>query len=375
MNARYLNIILFLVLCVGTCDASTRQGVPINAEECTEALLKDRDALPAFYEAIEQDDADKLVALIKSANWDRETKHRNTQRFLYVASFLGRMNSIEALVSQIGVDVNVSDADNHNWTALHYAVLNSDKSSRLSSFYILIKLGANIDALDAQNHKPLWYMSWFHVEQSKGHSFLSVEGKKKVVELLLNYAIEPVHIKNLFRLSNYHALYRWVNLYGEDLDRKEAVLKDLLRGGKKYSSELKNKVIYMVLHEGKQPKDVVRELADIGIVITMETIYNWVRKYREDHGLADTVSTEDISQREAEVNNRNYIIRDGEDNKHSDLLVRNASDGLYSLAIEDLLEGKDIDEILDDFPSLDRRTLEHHYRMYLLSRSSRSEYR
>ena len=364
MNARCLKFVLFLVLCVGTCDASV-QTVPMNSEACTTALLKDRETLSTFYEAIERDDADRLVILIESAAWDVETMYWNGQRFLYLASFLGRVNSIEALVSQLKIDVNISNPDENNWTALHYAVLNNDKSSRLDSFYTLIKLGADINVLDAQGHEPLWYISWFHTGQSKTIR-VTVEIKKRVVELLLNYPIEPAQIKKLLQLGHYHTLYQWINLYGEDSDKKEAVLEKLSKREKKYPPELKDKIVQRIVHGGEKIPDIVKELNDV----PASTIAKWVEKHRKEHGLLGVVSTE--SPPEAEVEQpRTYISRNGDD-KHSDLLIRvNASDGLYSLAIEDLLEGRDIKEILEDFPSLDRRTLEHHHRMYLLKSKNR----
>ena len=416
MNTRWLKVVLFLVLYLGICDASAQQRVPINAEECAEALLKYKDTLLTFYKAIEQDDAEKLVTLIENANWDRETKHRNSQRFLYIASFKGQVNSIEALISQVGVDVNISDPDNNNWTALHYTVLNGDKASRLNSFYILITLGADTDILNAQGHKPLWYMLWFHAKkQNKKRHFLSIEEKKKVVELLLDYAVMPIYIKDLLRLGHYRILHRWVSMYGEDGDRKEAVLKSLsgtkrirhspelidrvihmaFDEGKQpmeivreltnagipvafttvqtWIRELRNRVVSMILDEGKSPEDIVKELADAGTTVSLTTIQALVQEHNQAHGSADAVSTQEPPQEETQVNNGNYIIRDDDDEKYNEFILRvNGSDSLYSLAIEDLLEGKGIEEVLDDFPSLDRTTLEHHYRMYRLNRLNRS---
>ena len=181
--------------------------VSIDAEECQIALLSHKETLSIFFEAIDQDNVNQLLAF-RNNNLDIYKSYRNGQIFLHYASLLGKVETIHTLVSKIGVDVNIKDQNGK--TALHHAVLNKDIESRISSIYTLIELGADVYALDNLGYKPSDYVA---VDKDKHYYEYFLEQKEKLIKIAIKIGVGE--IGKLFQI-NYSTLSQWVSFYKKE---------------------------------------------------------------------------------------------------------------------------------------------------------------
>ena len=119
---------------------------------------------------------------------------------LSLAAKEGKVKSINMLVSQIGIDAN--SRGKSGWTPLHYAVLNLDMLSRTNAIYTLVRLGANVDALDKIGNKPSSYA------RSEKHAIVSLEQEHQAIYLAL-VTKDILEVAELLQISS-HILSRLV---------------------------------------------------------------------------------------------------------------------------------------------------------------------
>ena len=228
------------------------------------ALLNHKKALPIFFDAIEQDDIEKLLTF-KDMNWDLHTSYQNGQGLLYHASFLGKTEIVHTLVSEVGIDVNIQDPEN-GWTALHYAVLNEDPSSRLDTIYTLVQLGADTDILN-----NLEYIPSQAPEAREKPSFFeySMEQKMMTAELTVSpYNISISKMAKLLQIK-YTTFYGWVNKY-----REENSIPPIKPS---HSQKLKNQAIKMSVEDGMTGTQIAERLG-----IPRDTVIHWIRPYKKE---------------------------------------------------------------------------------------------
>ena len=229
-------ILMLLISCVLICKVHSHTSkVLIYTNECKESLLSHEDVFFDFLNVVEEGDINKLLTL-KSMNWDIYTGYQTGQILLNYASFLGRVEVIYILISQLGIDVNIKDQN--DWTALHYAILNPDISSRIDTIDALIQLGVDIKVLnlDQMGNSISWYKDIR--EEKKTRFRYSLEQKTKAIHLALR--VNTPQIAKLLQI-NYKTLFDWVNQYKE---------KNNIPVRKLYSQKSKIRIIKMVI-EGK----------------------------------------------------------------------------------------------------------------------------
>ena len=251
MKIYYLQIPLILSLLIFgfiNYNAHAETETAVSLDSCTMPLLDHKDALSSFFEAVEQENTDKLLSL-KDMTWDSKTGYQNRQIIFHYASFLGKANLMETLVSELGIDVNIQDPKNGQ-TALHYASLNKDILSRINTIYTLFKLGASFD-----NLHHLKAQSNMTDEEEQTPINYTLDHKAKAVELAMSTNTQQ--IATLLQI-NYKDLYGWV----------------------RQSPELKAKVIERVINGSENAAKVAR---DIGA--PQRTVSGWVRDHKKENGL------------------------------------------------------------------------------------------
>ncbi len=181
-----------------------------NPEACKEALLRGRsDFLLEVFKAIEPDE---LEHFLKEQNYQEKMQwdlQNNVEVFFYYAIILGKPESIQTLVSELKLDVNIRDSEGR--TPLHYAALNKDPLSRLDTIYALIKLGVNPETTDHLGNPP-----YFYVEKGK-RPLYPKEQRLKGAELALPPydIIGWPYLLGLFQTSS-NSLKRWIKEYREE---------------------------------------------------------------------------------------------------------------------------------------------------------------
>ena len=269
MNTYYLRFFLIpFILCALICNANAHEAVSIDSDACQMALLNHRKALPIFFDAIDQNDIDKLLTF-KDMNWDLHTSYQNGQGLLYQASYLGKIEIVHTLVSEIGIDVNSQDPEN-GLTALHYAVLNTDPSSRIDTIYALVQLGADVDILNNLEYKP----SQDAEDREKPQFEYSMEQKIKAAELttLPPHDIPISQIAKLLQIK-YNTLRNWVNKYKEQNGIQRRKLQS-------HSQKQKTEAIKMNIEYGMIKAQIAEKLG-----ISSGTVFSWVSQYKQEHGI------------------------------------------------------------------------------------------
>ena len=270
MNIRLLRFILLLtplIICILPYKTNADESITINPEACQTALLSHEGTLSIFYKAIREDDTDKLLTL-KNLNWNLYTDYQKGQILLHYASLLGKTEAIYTLISEVGVDVNIQDPK-IGWTALHYAILNKDPSSRVYTIHTLIKLGAGINILDNSDHEPSWYAE----DMEKLRFTYSMEQKIKIAELTVSPYDTPIsHLANLLQIK-YSTVYLWVQKYREKHNiptSKQNI----------YSQSLRTIAVNMVTKDKMTRAQVAKELD-----IPKGTISNWIDKHNKENDI------------------------------------------------------------------------------------------
>ena len=258
---KFILILIPLIACHLSYTANAHTNISVSPELCQTALLNHKDTLSTFFEAIDQNNIDNLQTTFKNMNWDLQTSYQNGQILLHYASSLGKIDAIQALVYELGVDVNIQESE-AGWTSLYYAALHTDLSSRIDTIYTLIKLGANIDVLDNLGHSILHYVE----NRQPLHFQYSIEQKTKAAELAILLDIHTPQLAKLLQI-NYHTLYNWVNKYKEKYDiqiQQSHLKKQRAEAIEMFMSGI---VIMEIAKKLKRPR---------------RTISNWVRPYREN---------------------------------------------------------------------------------------------
>ena len=170
-----------------------------HSKICTTALSKRREELAMFYKAIEQEDL-KTLLTFNDIDWDVSTRYKAGHTLLSFAAQEGKIESIKTLVSQIKVKIN--SKDEHGWTPLHHAVLNLDIPSRTNTVYTLVRLGANVHALNNEGSKPSAYT------RDKKHAIVTSEQEHQVIYLALVIK-DTLEVAQLLQI-NAHILSRLV---------------------------------------------------------------------------------------------------------------------------------------------------------------------
>ena len=294
MKIYYLKITLILIIYISPHKTKAHENITINPENCQMALLSHESALSTFFEAIREDDTDKLL-IFKNMNWDLHTSYQNGRILLHYAAILGKPQAIDILVAELGIDVNIQETETGR-TALHHAVLNTNPSSRLDTIYTLITLGAHIYTLDNEGYRASQYVE----DNEKPYHFkYSEEQKKKTVELTLPpYNIIRRELAKLLQIS-YYTLPNWVNQHRKNHN---------LKTRRQVFQEKKTRVIHLITIENMTQRQAAEE---VGVPET--TASGWVNQHRKNHNLKTQrqvfqekktrvihlISTENMTQRQA----------------------------------------------------------------------------
>ena len=246
-------------------------------------LLNNKEVLSIFFEAIEQEDTETLLAL-DDMIWDIDTSYEGDQILLYYAAFLGKVESIKILVSQIRVDINVKDKN--DWTALHYAALNEDIISRTDVIHALVQLGADAYALDKSDYRASRY-----VIGNDQNRYYSQEQKQKSIDLALR--INTSEVAKLLQMDD-ELLALWIYNY-----KKNDILSTVKSS---YSQKDKERAIKLAL-EGDL-EEVARDLK-----IPYSTLSGWVRRSKNN----STLSTQERSSYSQEEKERSlqFALKNG----------------------------------------------------------------
>ena len=262
MSTYHLRIILIITLLLCILNYNTHSHTnenSIDSKVCPITLVSQKDILSIFFDIIERDNISGLLAL-EGIHWNIRTSYQNGQILLYYASFLGRVRIIYALVFKLGVNVNI--ADQSGLTALHYAMLNEDISSRIDTIYTLIQLGASVGVGN--------YGSQIADEENTLSPKYSLEQKRKISELAFMTSIQQ--IAKLFQI-NYHTLSKWTRSYKREQNIP-------IKTYRVHSQKRKTRAIYMVVKLGIKPKQVVEYLG-----VPERTLSKWLYAYRKEHGI------------------------------------------------------------------------------------------
>ena len=239
----------------------TKEVTPVDPYTCKMSLLKNKKALKHFFKAIDKDNSHQLLAL-KDMHWDVKTNYQNIQTLLYYAAFLGKPNSIQTLVTELGA--KIIRKDKNGWSVLHYLVFNKDMdiSSRINTIYTLVELGANISALDKLRRKPSDYITAGYYRKPR----ISQEQKDKLARLVLNVN-DRQEIARLLRIK-YTTLYKWVYFYK-----------------KAHNLPIKSNAIYTQ----KEKEEAIRQMLKLGIRpaakkldIPIGILFHWSYDHRSE---------------------------------------------------------------------------------------------
>ena len=247
-------------------DANTHQII----------LLSHKKNLPIFFEAIDQNDRDKLLTF-KDMNWDLQTSYQNGQILLHYASMLGRAEIIHTLVSEIGIDVNVQNPE-MGWTALYYAALYTDISSRIDTIHALITLGAKVHVLDNVGYRASYYLE----DKEKPLYFkYSIEQKVKAAKLTLPpYNIRITELARILQM-NHTTLSNWANQYRDKYN---------IQTNKPNFQELRAKATKM-LKDGLKKSQIAKELD-----VPKSTVSSWTRQQNKEYNKQVKISNPSFSK-------------------------------------------------------------------------------
>ncbi len=199
-----ISLILILTYKAHASDFNKAHASDFNLDACKKALLGDTTRfLHQTYEAIEQDNLGHLLEDQGYLEKAYEELHNNGNSLLYYASLLGEPDSIEAIVSELNVDVNTEDSNKR--TALHYAALNKNIFSRFDTIYILIKLGIDPETTDNLGNLPSFYLK----EREKKISYREKQRLKGAELALPPYNIDRRYLAKLFQVS-FSTLNSWI---------------------------------------------------------------------------------------------------------------------------------------------------------------------
>ena len=217
--------------------------------------------------------------------WDIDTSYESDQILLYYAAFLGKVESIKVLVSQIRVDINVKDKN--DWTPLHYAALNEDIISRTDVIHALVQLGADAYALDKSGYRASKY-----VINNDQERYYSQEQKQKPIDLALR--INTSEVAKLLQMDD-ELLALWVYNY-----KKNDMLSTQVKSS--YSQEKKERAIKLAL-EGDL-EEVAKDLK-----IPYSTLSGWVHRCKNN----STLSTQERSSYSPEEKERaiQFALKNG----------------------------------------------------------------
>ena len=266
MNNYYLRISLTLsMICMLSYKTNAYKNITITPEICQITLLSHEGALSVFFEAIRQDDIETLLTF-KTLSWDVRTSYQNGRILLHYASFLGKTKAIHTLISELGVDVNIKDPETGR-IALHYAVLNTDPSSRLDTIYVLITLGATVNTLDNEGYTASQYVE----DREKPLYFkYSEEQKTKVAELIVSsYNIQTPTLAKLTQIPS-STPYNWTLQYKKEHN---------IPANKQRYQKLRAQAIKM-FKAGIMPKKIAIKLG-----VSKRTVSKWERKYKEENNI------------------------------------------------------------------------------------------
>ena len=264
MSDHYLRTTLtLLIICILSHKINAHESIDINTEACQMNLLSHKEELSVFFEAIEQDDIDKLL-IFKTMDWDLHTSYQNGRILLHYASALGRTEVIHTLVAELGVDVKIKDPETGQ-TALHYAVSNTDPSSRLDTIHTLITLGANANALDNKGYAPAQYIG----DEEKPANFkYSKEQRERAAELIVPpYNIQILKLAKLIQAPR-NTLSRWGPQYRVEHN---------IPTNKQRYQKLRKKTIQM-FNRGVRERQIAKKLGILEI-----TVSDWIRQYKQEH--------------------------------------------------------------------------------------------
>ena len=264
---RVAMILTLLISFFLTYKAHSHTGeVTINIDECPITLLDHKEILFNFFDAIEEGNTDKLLAL-KTTNLDTYTNYQMGQALLYYAAFLGEVDLIDTLVSKLDIDVNTQSQN--GWTALHYAFLNPDTSSRIDIIYALIQLGANVEALDLDQieNELSWYKD-ITKERKIQFKYSPLKEREKAVKLALSSNIKQ--IAGLLQIKD-KTLSSWVNQYKKEHN---------IPISKPHLQKLKSRAIKMVIRDKMEVKKSAKILD-----LSVSTVFLWVNQYKKEHNI------------------------------------------------------------------------------------------
>ena len=210
-----------------------KESPSVQSKLCQVALIKRQKNPPLspFLEVIEHEEIQNFLTLIHRIPENIE-KSNLLKTLLYYASAKGKVKIISTLVTELGVDINSKDSD--GWTPLHYAILGSSLSSRVTTVDTLINLGAYIYELDHFGHKPSHYArnrpsEYVRKRKHSGYTLYSEDQQRQAVELVFKIATPQIandlqlddsallllatqEISDVLQLSH-ETLTKWVNDY------------------------------------------------------------------------------------------------------------------------------------------------------------------
>ena len=267
MIYQLLNFLVTLILLLSSIGY-TKEVLPVDPNVCKMTLLNNKEALSNLFEAIDQDDSKELLALY-NAYWDLRTIYQNTQTLLYYAAFLGQAKSIQIIVNDFGAQINKKDKN--SWTALHYAIFNTDMdlSSRVNTIYTLVELGTNIYKSDKLGHKPSDYVVINDQKRSSPIRY-SQKQKDKISDLALNILDinNRQEIARLFQIK-LTTLINWIYLYKKANGLSRPIIT--------YTQKAKEEAIQQALKLGISIRQAAKEL-DIPYAV----LFHWFHEYASE---------------------------------------------------------------------------------------------
>ena len=204
-------------------NPSEKEPPTVKSKLCQMALIRIQEgsSVSSLFKAVEHEKIQDILTLTSHIPRDIKKDYLFTPLLLY-ASMKGKVGVISILVYEFGVDVNIKDQD--GWTPLHYTMLNSSLSSRLTASDLFIDMGANFYKLDDFGHRPSQYAregrhsgSLYSQSQQRQAVELVFKIAKQIVNIIQLNALTPLdwathEVSDLLQLS-YPKLAEWVDLY------------------------------------------------------------------------------------------------------------------------------------------------------------------
>ena len=159
--------------------------------------------------------------------------------------------------------MNIQDSE-MSWTALHYATLNTNLSSRIDTIHALITLGANVYTLDNEGHRASKYVE---DKEETVHFTYPEEQKAKAAKLTVSpYNIKIPELAKLLQVS-YTTLFDWIKKYKKEHNRQ-------------IHQQQKNKAIEM-FKSGMKAKEIAKTLEK-----SIQSVSYWLQPYKNNHGIS-----------------------------------------------------------------------------------------